>query len=535
MSQPHVVLCDDLDPQAVARLEQRGVAGTGYTGLDENGLVAAAAEADALVVRSASKITRRVLESGARLKAVGRAGIGVDNIDTAAATERGVVVMNTPGGNTLSTAELALSLCLALARNLVTADGRTRAGTWNKQGLMGTEITGKRLGVVGLGRVGRLLAERALGIGMQVSAYDPHLEASGLRASGLEDIQLVALDKLLVDADFISLHVPLVDATRGLIGAEQLATMKSTAYLVNTSRGGVVDEVALAHALEQGQLAGAALDVLEQEPPAADHPLIGHPKVLLTPHLGASSKEAQARVALMVAEQLADFLLDGVIKHAVNLPPLPNRPASETAGALDLTERMGRFAAQALGAPVGKVELTANGPLVELGSELLALSTQVGLLKPSMDTAVNFVNAPLLAKERGWRVLTAEESDSVYQGGHLDLRVESKDGNDSITLRGALFGDSPRIVRVRGVHVDLEPAGPHLLTAHVDQPGVLGKIGTVLGAHGINLRRVDLGSSAQHPEGLASAYLALDREPDAECLKALREIEPVRQVQSIRL
>lgn len=535
MSQPHVVICDDLDPQAVTLLEQRGLKVTVSTGLDEPGLMAAAVEADALVVRSASKITRPVLESGSRLKAVGRAGIGVDNIDTAAATERGIVVMNTPGGNTLSTAELALSLCLAQARNLVPADSRVRGGTWNKKGLMGTEITGKRLGVVGLGRVGRLLAERALGIGMEVSAFDPHLDAGGLRGTGLDDVQLVPLDKLLVDADFISLHVPLVDATRGLLGAEQFAVMKSSAYLVNTSRGGVVDEQQLAAALDEGQIAGAALDVLEQEPPPQDHPLVGHPKVILTPHLGASSKEAQARVALMVAEQLADLLNDGVIKHAVNLPPLPNRPASETAGALDMSERMGSFAAQALGAPLGKVELTLHGPIAELGTELLSLSTLVGLLKPSMDTAVNFVNAPLLAKERGWRVLTADNEQSIYQGGHVDLRVEDRDEKSSITLRGALFGDSPRIVRVRGVHVDLEPSGPHLLTAHVDQPGVLGKIGTVLGAHDINLRRVDLGSSAQHPEGLASAYLALDREPDANCLKALREIEPVQQVQAIRL
>ncbi len=530
---PRVLICDELDPRAAEVLVARGVEAVTRTGLDEAQLVDLANEFDGFVVRSATKIPASVLQAGTRLRAVGRAGIGTDNIDTAAATQAGVVVMNTPGGNTLSTAELALSLCLAQARHLPEADARVRAGGWDKKGLMGTEITGKTLGIVGLGRVGRLLAERALGLRMQVLAFDPHLPAGP--APDLPGVRVVAeLQELLPAVDFLSLHVPLIDATRGLIGREALGLMRPTAYLVNTSRGGVVDEAALAVALDAGEIAGAALDVLEQEPPPAGHPLIGHPKILLTPHLGASSSEAQSRVAVMIAEQLADLLLDGRVQHAVNLPMGPESGGPEAMAALKLVECLGRFAAGAMQAPIAKVELALCGPMAERGADLLRLGALSGLLGPTMDTPVNLVNAPLFAEERGWRVLTASEEASVYQGGHIGLRVEAKDGT-GVQLRGALFGDAPRIVRVDRVQVDLQPSGPFLLTRHNDRPGVLGAIGTVLGAHGINVRRVDLGRPSESEDALARAFLSLDSLPTSAALDELAALKPIQRLDAFEL
>jgi D-3-phosphoglycerate dehydrogenase len=527
---PRVLICDELAPSAVQILQARGLEVETRLGLDEAALCEAVTEFDACVVRSATKITRPVLEASTRLKAVGRAGIGVDNIDRTAATERGVVVMNTPGGNTLSTAELALTLCLSLARHIPAATRRVREGSWNKKGLMGAEMTGKTLGVVGLGRVGGLLAERALGIGMRVVAHDPYLESAG-KGSPIAGVELVPFAELVPQVDFISLHVPLLDSTRGMVGAEAMRAMKNTAYIVNTSRGGVVDEAALLEALDAGEIAGAALDVLEVEPPAADNPLLTHEKVVVTPHLGASSAEAQDRVADMIAEQLADYLLDGVARNAVNMPTFGAADMQRIAPALELAERMGSFAVQGLEGPANKVEITAGGALAEFGTQAFELAVLVGVLRHVVGGGVNFVNAPLLAKERGIHVLASCDEESIYHDGHLLVRVECKEGG--VQVRGALFGNEPHFTRIDGVHVDLLAEGPLLLTRHEDQPGVLGKIGTTLGEHGVNIRRVDLGLSSQRPDGLASAFLRLDRTPEREVIADLESIEPIRWVRCV--
>ena len=529
---PRVLICDELAPSAVEILQARGLDVETRVGLDEAALCEAVADFDACVVRSATTITRPVLEASDRLKAVGRAGIGVDNIDRVAATERGVVVMNTPGGNTLSTAELALTLCLASARNIPAASRRVREGSWNKKGLMGAEMTGKTLGVVGLGRVGGLLAERALGIGMKVVAHDPYLASAG-KGSPVDGVELLSLEDLLPQVDFISLHVPLLDSTRGLIGRDALRAMKNTAYVVNTSRGGVVDEAALLEALDAGELAGAALDVLEVEPPAADHPLLHHDKVIVTPHLGASSHEAQDRVANMIAEQLADFLLDGVARNAVNMPTFGASDMKRIAPALDLAERMGSFAVQGLDGPPTKIEVTAGGALAAFGTEAFELAAQVGALRQVVGRGVNFVNAPSLAKERGIHVLASKDAESIYNDGHLLVRVECREGG--VQVRGALFGKEPHFTRIEGVHVDIHAEGPLLLTRHDDQPGVLGRIGMLLGEHGINIRRVDLGLSSQRPDGLASSFLKLDRMPERAVLDDLTAIDPIRWVRAIEL
>ena len=548
MSTPRVVVCDELDPAACERMRERGLEVEVRTGMELAALCEAARDSDALIVRSATKIPREVIEagsprSGGRLRVVGRAGIGVDNVDRVAATEHGVVVMNTPGGNTLSTAELALSLCLALARNLGPAQRRVQGGSWSKKGLMGREMNGKRLGVVGLGRVGKLLAERALGIGMEVVAYDPYLEPGG--GTPLEAVRAVTLDELLETADFVSLHVPLIDATRGLIDARALARMKPTAFLVNTSRGGVVDEQDLHAALEEGRLAGAALDVLEQEPPDPEHPLLRHERALVTPHLGASSAEAQARVAVMIADQISDFLLEGVAQHAVNLPSFPRRAPEEVAPVAELAERLGSFAAQCLDGPAKKLEVTVAGKLVEYGEEFVELAVLVGALRPVLGHGVNFVNAPGLAAERDVRVFESSMERSPFQSGHLVVRVEGEPDARctaerpvrSVEVHGALFGRTPHLTRLDGVNLDMRPEGPILITHHADEPGVLGRIGTLLGEHGCNILRVELGGLAGDDDrsgASAMALLRLDRRPEPDVLAALeaqRGIERVRVVE----
>jgi len=529
---PRVLVCDELSPSALATLRSRGLAVEERYGLSEAALCEAVADVDAIVVRSATRITAKVIAAAPRLSVVGRAGIGVDNIDRDAATARGVVVMNTPGGNTLSTAELALALCFALARNLAAASRRTRDGSWNKKGLVGAEMTGKTLGIVGLGRVGGLLAERARGIGMHVLAADPFLTAAG-KGSPIPGVELVELDALLPRVDFLSLHVPLLDGTKDLIAARELALMKRTAYVVNTSRGGVVNEADLLAALDRGALAGAALDVLSEEPPPADHPLLRHERTLVTPHLGASSVEAQDRVGDMIADQLAEFLATGTARNAVNMPAYGQEQLRRMAPALALAERMGSFAAQLVDGPVSKLEITACGALAEHGTEPFRLACLVGSLRHVVGSGVNFVNAPLLARERGVRVLESVEDDSIYHDGHLLLRVEGAGGGGA-SVRGALFGQAPYLTRIDGVHVDLEPKGAILVTRHEDRPGVLGRIGTALGEHGVNILGVHLGRPHDDTRALASAYLSIDRPLAREVLDELRAIEPIRWVRCVQ-
>jgi D-3-phosphoglycerate dehydrogenase len=534
MQRARTLICDDLDPRAAEILREAGLDVTVKTGMDEAALIREARDVDALVVRSATRITRKVIEAAPRLRVVGRAGIGVDNVDCEAATERGVVVMNTPTGNATTTAEHAIALLCALARHVPRADRMVRAGGWKKKGgLVGTELTAKTLGVVGLGRIGRLVAERALGLRMKVVAYDPYL-AQG-QASPLAGVELLALAELLARADFLTLHVPLSDATRNLIAWDELALLKPGARLINASRGGVVDEEAVLDALVEGRLAGAAFDVLKDEPPAADHPFLARDDVILTPHLGASSAEAQERVALDIARQIAAFLVDGVAENAVNAPALGPDTIAALAPFLLLAERMGSLLAQLVGGPVRKLEITLGGDVAKDGHEHLKLALLVGALRGSGAEGVNFVNAPLVAAELGLRVLVSINDDAVYRHGEIKARASAKAGGASHVAKGAVFGREPRIVRIDGVHLDLPPKGPLLLTRHADAPGVLGRIGTVLGAHGVNIRRVELGPPTDERDGLACAFLTLYDEPASEVLDALRALEPIRQVDLVRL
>jgi len=409
-----------------------------------------------------------------------------------------------------------------------------RSGKWSKKGLMGTELTGKTLGVVGLGRIGAEVARRGQGLCMRVVAHDPYLSGTGA-PSPIAGVDLVSLESLLEQADFVTLHVPLMDSTKNLIGADQLASMKPGSRLINAARGGLVDEGALLRALENGHLAGAALDVFAQEPPAADHPLLQRDDVILTPHLGASSEEAQRNVAIQVAQQTAAFFLDGVAQNAINLPALTQAERQALGPWAFLATAMGRFLAQRASEPIRKLELFTLGEATAHSSEHLERALLAGLLGQSIEGGVNLVNAPLLAAERGIRVLRGQDEDAGNFSGLLRARASSKGGGESHLVAGTVFGTHPRFVRVDGVHVDLDPKGTMLVTRHHDRPGVVGAIGTALGNAGINIRRVELGPPAHNAEGMSSAFLMLHNRPSDAVIEQIAALEPIVDVYLVEL
>jgi len=531
-AEARVLICDELAPAALESFRERGFNPDVATGLSEDELCERILGYHAAIVRSATKITGRVLEAADELRVVGRAGVGVDNVDCETATQRGIVVMNTPTGNTTTTGELAVTLICAISRHVGQADRRVRGGTWSKKGLLGTELTGKRLGVIGLGRIGRVVAERCAGLKMEVVAHDPYLEASGGR-SPLEGVELVGLDELIESSDFITLHVPLTDATRNLLSAERLAKTKPGVRIVNAARGGLIDESALVELLDSGHVAGAALDVLAEEPPGTDHPLVGRDDVLITPHLGASSHEAQFNVAVDIAKQVADFLVEGVAHNAVNAPAVAAATLKRIAPYVVLGEKIGSFLAQRLDEPVRKLEVTLSGNLLNEAKEYLPLSILVGALRESIG-GVNYVNAPLVAKEHGVRLLEGTEGESYAFQDLIKVRASSKAGSESHVVCGTVFGRTPRFVRVDDLHLDLEPRGPLLITAHRDEPGVIGEIGTILGSAGVNIRRMELGGTDEDSE-TASGFLSLDQAPKTETLQAIASISAIDALRVVEL
>jgi D-3-phosphoglycerate dehydrogenase len=533
-SPARIVICDELHADGLARFRELGLVPEVLVGAPRPTLDAALAQARAVVVRSATQVTAEFLERAPLLEVVCRAGVGVDNVDVDAASARGVIVMNTPTGNTITTAELAIALMASLARNLPLADRRARSGGWSKKrDLLGVELNGKQLGVVGLGRIGRAVAVRAQGLGMRVVAHDPYLERTG-RGSNVEGVPLEGLDRLLAHSDFVTLHVPLGPDTEGLLSRERLFAMKRGARLINAARGGLVDELALAEALAQGHLAGAALDVFATEPPPADHPLLSRDDVILTPHLGASSHEAQRAVAIDSADQLAAWFAGGEARNAVNAPGGSPQLLRELAPWIRLVERMGSFLGQLSREPVRKLELTIDGAIAERGgNEHLRRALLASLLRhQGFDQSVNVVNAPVLAEARGLRVLEGRLGETHAFTSLIRARASSRGGEESHFVAGTVFGGRPHFVRVEEVHVDLEPEGHLLVTRHHDRPGVLGALGTNLGAAGINVMRAELGPAGN---GLASAFLRIDREPGSEVLARLEELEPIQELRTLHL
>jgi D-3-phosphoglycerate dehydrogenase len=530
-----IIVCDDLSSEALEVFAGNGYEPEVRTGMSEDELVEAARDAHALVVRSATKITRRVIEAAPQLRVIGRAGVGVDNVDLSAATERGVVVMNAPTGNTTTTAELAIALLCALARNVSRADRSVRAGSWKKKHLMGTELSQKTLGVVGLGRIGRVVASRAIGLDMNVIAHDPYMEG---QPSPIEGVELATLDDLLARSDFVTLHVPLNDSTRHLISRRRILNMKPGARLINAARGGLVDEEALIEALESGRLRGAAFDVLENEPPAPDHPMLQRDDVIVTPHLGASSDEAQRQVATDIARQISEFLSDGVAHNAVNAPAVTAQTLREIGPYILLAEKMGSFLAQRSGTPLRALELSLSGEIARSDASHVRLGLLVGVLRHGSDAPINFVNAPRLAKERGLALHQSKDTGAGFLHSAVRVRARSKQklgGEESHEITGTVLGREPRVVQIDDVRLDLLLQGPLLVTLHDDAPGVIGLLGTILGKSGVNIRRVELGPGDADSGAPAMGILTLYEEPPADVLQEIAALEPIRTVQLIRL
>ncbi|HLI13603.1 MAG TPA: phosphoglycerate dehydrogenase [Alphaproteobacteria bacterium] len=500
---PKVLIADKLSPRAVDIFRSRGVEVEVKTGLKEPELIAAIDGYDGLAVRSATKVTAGVLAAAKSLKVVGRAGIGVDNIDLSAATARGIVVMNTPYGNAVTTAEHAIAMMFALARQIPQADRSTQAGKWEKNKFMGVELTNKTLGIIGCGNIGSIVADRARGLHMKVIAHDPFLLPE--RAASL-NVERVELDELFRRADFITLHVPLTNETRALVNRDTIAQMKSGVRIVNCARGGLVDEAALREALDSGKVAGAAFDVFEVEP-AKDCALFGQENFVATPHLGASTAEAQENVALQVAEQIADFLLTGAIVNAVNTASISPEQAPVLKPYMSLAEQLGSFLGQLADAAPAEIIVEYAGQAADLDTRPLTAVILQGLLRRSLET-VNMVNAPQIARERGIQVREHKTEQAHGYQTFIGVTVASEDRNRFVA--GTLFGgQQPRIVQVLDIPVEAE-LGPHMLyVRNHDKPGFIGRLGRTLGDAGINIATFHLGRA--RPGGEAIALIQVDQ------------------------
>jgi D-3-phosphoglycerate dehydrogenase len=524
-----VLVTDGLHAVGVDALRKHGLEVDEAGTLPEPALAARIGEYEGLIVRSATRVTRTVIQAAHKLEVIGRAGAGVDTIDVDAATERGVVVMNTPGGNTTAVAEHTLALLLALARRVPAADASLKAGRWEKSRLQGVELFGKTLGVLGLGRIGAEVARRALGFRMQVIAFDPYLTREAAERLGVEPVEW---DELLARSDFLSIHVPLTGDTHHLLGEAELARVKPGVRLVNCARGGIVDERALAAAIRAGRVAGAALDVFEQEPPPADHPLLGLDQVIVTPHLGAATDEAQTAVALAIAEQVADALLRGVVVNAVNLPTIDAETHREQAPWSVLAEKMGRFLAQMAEGRMQEARLTYSGEIAGRAPAALTLAFVRGLLGTILSEHVTDVNAMLLAKARGLRVTetsTTETSDYASLV-HAELRTDRGAASVAGTV---FFKREARFVQIDGYSLEALPQGWMLVFANLDVPGVIGRIGTLCGRRGINIAGMQLGRERRG--GRAVSILNIDDPMPPAVLDEIRAMPDIVFAKLVRL
>ncbi len=524
---PRVLISDALSPAAVQIFKDRGIDVTFEPGLgkDKDKLAATIDGYDGLAIRSATKVTPKILEQAKGLKVIGRAGIGVDNVDIPAATSKGIIVMNTPFGNSITTAEHAITLMLALARQIPQADASTQAGKWEKNRFMGVEITGKTLGVIGAGNIGSIVINRAQGLHMKVIAYDPYLSADRALNLGVEKVEL---DDLLRRADVITLHTPLTDKTRNIIDAAAIAKMKKGARIVNCARGGLVDEAALRAALESGQVAGAAFDVFSVEP-AAENPLFGHPNVICTPHLGAATTEAQENVALQVAEQMADYLLHGAISNAVNFPSITAEEAPKLRPFIELAEKLGSFAGQLTETGITKVQITYEGGVSQMKIKALTSAALAGLLRPMLG-AVNVVSAPVIARERG---MVIEETTREAAGDYESLiTVTVVTERQTRWVSGTVFADGrPRIVNIKGIRMDAEFGPSMIYITNLDKPGFIGKFSSTLGDAGINIATFHVGREA--PGGSAIALIEIDGDLPAAVLEQVRKLPQVQRARPL--
>ena len=525
-----VLLTDSLGPEGLEKLRaQPELEIDVRPGITPDDLRTAIRGCDGVIVRSGARITADVLAQADHLRVIGRAGIGVDNVDVETATKRGIVVMNTPGGSNVTTAEHAITLLLALARNVPQAAAAVRAGRWERSRWLGTEVCNKILGVIGLGNIGAIVAERAIGLRMRVIAFDPFVTAE--TAARLR-VELVSLEALYARADFVTIHTPLTPETRGLIGRETLARMKRGVRIVNCARGGIVDEAALADAIQAGQVAGAALDVLAEEPPPKDYPLLQLEQVICTPHLGASTGEAQVNVAIAIAQQVADFLCRGIIQNAVNVPSLSPEVLQVLRPYLLLAEKLGVLQAQlATELPV-EVTVQASGEVAERDVRSLTAAVLRGLLGQLLGESVNFVNAPAIARERGIKVIesrTSETSDYVNA-----LVVQVRTPTRTLGVEGAVFGaGTVRLTKIDGFRMEAVPEGYILMLHNRDVPGVVGKVGTLLGESHINIAGIELGR--EKVGGMALSLIHVDDAVSDAVLERLRTLPQIVSAQLLRL
>lgn len=523
MSQPRVLIADDLSPAAVDIFRSRGIDVDVRTGLSKADLETHIGEFDGLAVRSATKVTEKVVEAGRRLRVIGRAGIGVDTIDLKAATRRGIVVMNTPFGNSITTAEHAISLMLALARQIPAADQSTRAGKWEKSRFVGVEISGKTLGVIGCGNIGRIVSDRAQGLKMKVLAYDPFLSEDRAVEIGVEKVELRAL---LERSDFVTLHTPLTAKTRNLIDGMAIAMMKPGVRIINCARGGLIDEVALQTALLSGHVAGAALDVFAEEP-ATDHPLFALPNVICTPHLGASTREAQENVALQIADQMSDYLLDGAVTNAVNFPSVTAAEAPRLKPYVTLASQLGSFAGQLTDRPIKEVRIEYVGAVAAMKIKVLTAALLAGLLAPALADGVNMVSAPGLAQSRGITVEEALRDQDGALDNYVRLTVVSDEFERSVA--GAVLSDGrPRLIQIRGINMDVELTPHMLFVRNADQPGFIGTFGTLMGRAGVNIATFALGRD--RPGGDAICLAAVDTRVSDDLLREVAALPHVVRV-----
>lgn len=525
-----VLLSDSLAPQGVEVLRRcPAITVDIKTGLAPTELAEVIGPYHALVIRSATRVTREIIDRADNLKVIGRAGVGVDNVDVDAATRRGIVVMNSPLGNSVTTAEHTITMMMALARHIPAAVAALRAGRWDRAKFTGTEVCNKTLGVVGLGNIGRIVAERALGLKMNVIGYDPILTAE---AAARIQVEKVELGDLFRRADFISVHTPLTDDTRGLIDTKAFALMKPGVRVINCARGGIVDEAALLEALESGKVAGAALDVFVEEPPPRDHPLLHHPHVIATPHLGAATDEAQLQVAIDIANQIVDFLTEGSIRFAVNMPAVSIKEMTALGPHLNLAEKLGALAAQLIDDAPSRVTIGLVGEAANLRGEPIVAAALKGLMSGFLDQQLNYVSAPFIARERGIMVTETRSRESSDYINTLSLKVVTPSAVHEVA--GAVFGTSViRIVRIDDYRIEVPPEGHFLMLHNRDVPGVVGAVGTILGQAGINIAGLELGRD--RAGGMALSLMQVDGPVPAAVLEDLKTHPAIIAASTVRL
>lgn len=528
MNKIKIFVADEVNEDKLAPLRDANFNVVKKTKLSPEELLEEIKDADGMIVRSATRVTANLMEKAERLRVIGRAGVGVDNIDVKAATTRGIVVMNAPDGNTITTAEHTIALLVSMARNVPQAHAKLQSGVWDKKSFVGVELSGKTLGVIGLGRIGKHVARIAKGFGMNILVFDPFVSPEQANELGF---QLGGLDEILSKADFITIHTPVTEETRGIIGRAAFEKMKTEVRLVNCARGGLVDETALLEAIESGKVAGAALDVFSDEPLDEHSPLLKNEKIITTPHLGASTKEAQEGVALTVAEQMRDFLLFGELRNAVNAPSLAAKELEVFLPFIELAEKLGRFQAQIISDnPISEVRIEFSGELGEKDAAPVLRAFFAGLLK-DVSARVNAVNAMHIAEERGIRLTT---SYTQSKRANYDVRTTVSSGDTNQTASGMVFANGEgRITEIGSFSIEAVPSGFMLLTRNKDVPGVIGKIGTLLGEAGVNISRFYLGR--QEKGGEAMAVIEIDSLLGDEVLEDLRHIEPVIAARQVKL